>query len=440
MSLASIRERLLAQPVGGRFNAVLWIGIVLSVVGVPLTVIELLGPNADRAWQLFHVNWIYFTGLALGSVAVVAVHKVANAKWSGFVLRFAAPPVYFLPLSFIGLLLIFGPGYHHIYPVMHDLFPGKAIWLTRWVMFVRLAVTLLVLFVLAFLLIRTDLVPDLHAIRSRVDEARRRRWDKLIGKYDGSEAAERENFRRVRRFAPIFLMFYAFVMTLVAFDGTMALQPHWFSNLLGGFYFMGAFLGANMMLAIMLNYGRYQLGIPDLVSPKQRHDQGKLCFGFTVFWAYLMWSQFIVIWYGNLPEETGFLFARLWGPWMPVARAVFAGIFVLPFFGLLGVAPKKFPPTMMFFASISLIALWLERYLLIMPSVTHESGPILGLAEAAPTLAFAGLFLLCYALFARSYPMVSPRLAEITVRQEMGHHLEAFEHTEGPQDYIPEAR
>ena len=99
---------------------------------------------------------------------------------------------------------------------------------------------------------------------------------------------------------------------LVAFDGIMALQPHWFSNLLGGFYFMGSFLGAHMLLALMMIYGSAHLKIADLVSPKQRHDLGKLCFGFTVFWTYLMWAQFLVIWYGNLPEETGFVFARLW--------------------------------------------------------------------------------------------------------------------------------
>ena len=96
-------------------------------------------------------------------------------------------------------------------------------------------------------------------------------------------------------------MLYAIVFTLVAFDGIMALQPHWFSNLLGGFYFMGSFLGAHMLLALMMIYGGAHLGIADLVSPKQRHDLGKLCFGFTVFWTYLMWAQFLVIWYGNLP-------------------------------------------------------------------------------------------------------------------------------------------
>ncbi len=96
-----------------------------------------------------------------------------------------------------------------------------------------------------------------------------------------------------------------------------------------------------MLLALMMIYGAAHLGVADLVSPKQRHDLGKLCFGFTVFWTYLMWAQFLVIWYGNMPEETGFVFARLWGHWLPVGEAVLLGMFLIPFFGLLGVAPKK---------------------------------------------------------------------------------------------------
>jgi hypothetical protein len=218
----------------------------------------------------------------------------------------------------------------------------------------------------------------------------------------------------------------------------MALQPHWFSNLLGGFYFMGSFLGAHMLLALMSMYGASQLGISDLVSPKQRHDLGKLCFGFTVFWTYLMWAQFLVIWYGNLPEETGFVFARLWGAWRPVGVAVGVGMFVIPFFGLLGVAPKKVRATMGFFAAVSLVSLWLERYLLVLPSVSPLPGPKFKVPEAGPTFLFLGLYLLCYALFARTFPMVSPRLAEITLDRERGHAVTAaeFEHEEGPTDYV----
>ncbi|HEU4954816.1 MAG TPA: hypothetical protein VFT28_09600, partial [Gemmatimonadales bacterium] len=179
--------------------------------------------------------------------------------------------------------------------------------------------------------------------------------------------------------------------------------------------------------------------ITDLVSPKQRHDLGKLCFGFTIFWTYLMWAQFLVIWYGNMPEETGFVFSRLWGSWLPVGTAVGIGMFIVPFFGLLGVAPKKVRATMGFFALVSLVALWLERYLLVLPSVSALPGPVFERPELGPTLLFLGLYLVAYALFGRTFPMVSPRLAEITLDRERAHLHAApeYDHEEGPEDYVP---
>jgi hypothetical protein len=189
----------------------------------------------------------------------------------------------------------------------------------------------------------------------------------------------------------------------------------------------------------MMIYGGRQLAIADLISPKQRHDLGKLCFGFTVFWTYLMWAQFQVIWYGNLPEETGFVFSRLWGHWWPVGKLVFVGMFIVPFLGLLGVGPKKTRATLGFFAAVSLSALWLERYILIVPSITAFDGPVFWWPELAPTLLFAGLYLLAYALFGRTFPMVSPRLAEITLRRELGHHeVEIFDHEDADRDFVHE--
>jgi hypothetical protein len=121
---------------------------------------------------------------------------------------------------------------------------------------------------------------------------------------------------------------------------------------------------------------------------------------------------------------------------------VFIGMFIVPFFGLLGVAPKKTRATFAFFATISLTALWLERYLLVVPSVSALPGPRIYVPELGPTLLMAGLFLLTYALFARTFPMVSPRLAGITLEHERHHTVEAaeFEHEERPTDYVsPEA-
>jgi len=438
----TLHDRLVQRAVAGRYDLFLGIGAGLAVLGLILFVRSLAADpaTAQRAWQLFHVNWVYFTGLAGGSVAFAAVQKVTNAKWSGLIIRFAEAAVAFLPLSVIGLILIFTVGYDSVYGPMehalHSLPHSKAVWLSHNFMFARLGIGLLALTVVGWKLVRADMIPDLYAVRGSVDGGRRGLFERWSIEYDRTPLAEQE--ARIRRLAPLYLVIYAYVFTLVAFDGIMALQPHWFSNLLGGFFFMGSFLGAHMLLALLMIYGASHLGVKDLISPKQRHDLGKLCFGFTVFWTYLMWAQFLVIWYGNLPEETGFVFARLWGHWLPIGQAVFLGMFVIPFFGLLGVAPKKNRVTFGFFATVSLVSLWLERYLLVMPSITPLPGPMFGQPEGGPTLAFAGLFLLLYGLFGRTFPMLSPRLAEITLDRERGHAITSaeFDHEEGPRDYV----
>jgi hypothetical protein len=433
------------RAVAGRYELFLGVGAGLAILGLILFVQSLLaGPaSADRAWQLFHVNWIYFTGLAAGSVAFAAVQKVTKAKWSGMIIRFAEAAVAFLPISVLGLILIFTAGYESIYGPMvaalHELQHSKAVWLSHNFMFTRLALGLLALMVVGWKLVWADMVPDMYAVKAAATDERRLRFERWSRAYDLTSATVMQHEARIRHRAPIYVVLYAYVLTLVAFDAIMALQPHWFSNLLGGFIFMGAFLGAHMLLALLMIYGAAHLGVADLVSPKQRHDLGKLCFGFSVFWTYLMWAQFLVIWYGNLPEETGFVFGRLWGHWLPIGVAVLWGMFIIPFFGLLGVRPKKSRVLLGFFACVSLVALWLERYLLVMPSVTALPGPEFGVAETGPTLAFAGLFLFSYALFGRAFPMLSPRLAEITLDHERGHALASseFEHEEGPRDYVP---
>jgi len=198
----------------------------------------------------------------------------------------------------------------------------------------------------------------------------------------------------------------------------MSLNHKWMSNLYGAFYFMGGFLGALGTLAVLSLILRRAMGLEELMSTRQLHDLGKLVFGFTVFWGYLMWAQFLVIWYGNMPEETYFVWYRLWGPWRPVGAAVFILVFVVPFAGLLGAKPKKYPPTFLGFTVVSLVGLWLERYLEVVPSMNRGAGPAIGVPELGVTLLYAGLFLLALGWFAGRYPMLSPRLAADTLERE----------------------
>src|SRR5215217_7662447 len=144
----TVHDRLVQRAVSARYDLFLGVGLGLTILGLILFVQALLAgaDTAVRAWQLFHVNWLYFTGLAGGSVAFAAVQKVTNAKWSGLIIRFAEAAVAFLPVSLVGLVLIFTAGYHSIYGPMvaalHEMQHSKAVWLSHDFMFARLGVGL----------------------------------------------------------------------------------------------------------------------------------------------------------------------------------------------------------------------------------------------------------------------------------------------------------
>jgi hypothetical protein len=173
------------------------------------------------------------------------------------------------------------------------------------------------------------------------------------------------------------------------------------------------------MLGLMMVYWRGRLGMKEVIGRQQFHDLGKLIFGFSVFWAYLVFSQVLVIWYGNLREETSFVFWRMWPEWRPISILVGLMVFLIPFWGLIWVKSKITPFTFALFALISFLGVWLERYLLVQPSLT-EHGPAFGLPEFGISLGFLGLFLLAYGIFARTFPMVSPRL--VAKSEATGHH------------------
>jgi hypothetical protein len=167
------------------------------------------------------------------------------------------------------------------------------------------------------------------------------------------------------------------------------------------------------------------LGAHDLITEKQYHDIGKLCFAFTAFWGYLTFSQFLVIWYGNLPEETHFFTLRLTGAWTNITVAAAVLTFLLPFFGLLSVKAKVWTPSMMFFAACSFAGLWLARYTEIYPSIygprAAVEGPPLGKWELALFVGFLGAFGWLYAQFMDGFPkmrvflMTSPYRDEVQV-------------------------
>jgi Ni/Fe-hydrogenase subunit HybB-like protein len=217
---------------------------------------------------------------------------------------------------------------------------------------------------------------------------------------------ELHSFRKLLVLAPLLCAVYALVYGMIAWDFVMSLEPHWFSTLIGPFFFMGAFLGGLMLTAIVAMRYRNNLGMHDYITQTTLHDFGKLCFGFTIFWGYLFFGQFIVIWYGLLPIEQSFVIHRFSAPFIWIAYTVGLCIFAIPFFGLMGVAAKKNPKFYTLFASISLFGLWMERYLLTYPSMYLGTKNLpLGWQEPGVFMLFAGILIATHLWFATRFPL-----------------------------------
>jgi hypothetical protein len=350
-----------------------------------------LGRDPNRAWRAYHLNWLFWTGLALGGVLFSAVTTAAKGHWAYPVRRLGEASAAFLPVALVLFLLLWA-GRAQLFPwVRHPItdVPVKAFWLRDGFLFGRDLLGLAVLFGLALWYVYHSVRPDAASAtpeQAAVSDARR------------------------ERLAPALIIAYALVMTLLAFDLVMALAPHWLSNLLGGFFFMGAWLTGLTSVTLLTLFARRHFGLEDLLSTDHLHDLGKLVFGFTVFWAYLFFSQFLVIWYGNLPEETSFLYLRMLRPeWYGISVVMLVLVFLLPFWGLIGIKPKRTPAILATFAVISLAGMWVDRYVLVVPSVMQSAPELpLGWQEVGITAGFFGLWGLSYLWFAARYPLISP--------------------------------
>ena len=400
MSVATVnRSELVQKARQAPLARFMLVGAFAAGLGAIVLLLGLLSGHPERTWWAYQTNFVFWVGMAQGMVVFAATQKLAKGHWSGVIIRFAEAGAAFTAVAvvlFVGLII----GRQYIFTWIHEPRPEVGWWLTSKWFFVRNGAILAVLSWLSWRFVRHDTAPDVR---------------ELTG---GEVVARTEDAARISRDAAILILAFAFGYSLLGYDLIMSLATKWVSNLFGAFYFMGSFLAGLMLLAVLAIVLRRAMGLAGIYTSRQQHDLGKLCFGFTVFWAYLMWSQFLVIWYGNLPEETYFIFYRLYGVWRPVGIAVFLLVFLIPFIGLLGVKPKLFAPTMVGFALVSLVGIWLERYLEVVPAINQGAGPAIGLPEIGVTLFFGGLFCMSWAWFASRYPIISPRLAADALERE----------------------
>ena len=369
--------------------------------------------DGTRAWQALLVNFLFFGGLAQAGVVLSCILQVTSARWGRPLKRVAEATVAFLPAAFV-LLLVLLAGTAAWAPWVHEPVEAKAPWLNIPFFVTRELLAFLVLSGFSLRYVYRSVRPDIGMLHESGERPATGVAARIIAGWQGIDAERATGQRRQSRWAVAVLVAYGWVFTLIAFDFVMALDPHWFSTLLGGYYFIGNLLIGLAFLAGVTAVGRRRLGIAGYVGRHQLHDLGKLLFGFCILWAYLFWSQYLVIWYGDLAEETEFIYHRMHGPWEPVALAVFAMAFAVPFVVLLSRAVKTWAPGLTLVAAVAFTGMWLERFILVAPSLWHGEGVPLGLLELLVTAGVLSLFVVAYTTFLDLFPTLpvsDPRLA-----------------------------
>jgi len=384
--------------------------VVIGLVAFFVT----LGSDPERAWRAYVVNWLFFTSVAAGAMALTAATTIVKARWNWSVRRMSLAFSAFLPISFLLLLPMLGlrEGYFPWIEAMASdpIIQNKAAYLNIPFLITRNLLGAAFLFGIFLYLAYLYLRPDMGLLKGEAeagsDPARRRWMERLTQGWAGQEQEEVKSYRRLRRVGPASVLVYAVVMSIFAFDWAMSLEPHWFSTIFGAWFFMGALWGGVAATAWATVYAkRRDPDLNKLMGPQQLHDLGKLSFAFTVFWAYLFFSQYLVIWYGKLPWEQAWIIHRSEAPWASLSVLTLVLCFVIPFAGLLGRKAKMTPWILRFFATVILAGLWLERYLLVVPSI-YESGPTITAWEPLIGFFFLGLLFWSVRWFLSTFPAV----------------------------------
>jgi Ni/Fe-hydrogenase subunit HybB-like protein len=367
----------------------------MAVIGAVVFVVAILGVDPGRAWQAYLVNFVFWTGLAAGAVLFSAILSITHASWGRPLKRLAEAPGAFLPLALPLFLVLYG-GREQIFPWIAHPIPEKARWLNVPFLFLRDGIGILALTAVAVALIY------LSVRRETTGPTRGPR------KSDGVRAGTGDREEPVVTvFANIYAILYTLVLSLIAFDLIMSLSPHWYSTLFGAYYFVGSFFTGLAALMILAALGVKNMGLGNWIRPLQLHNLGKLMLGFTLMTGDFFYTQFLVIWYGNLPEETGFMILRTqFQPWKTLSWTVLAVCFIFPFLVLLRRRIKMQPMAMLVLSTVILVGMWLERFLLVVPSLWQGQTLPLGLIELLISMGFFGIMAMCVLLFLRKYPML----------------------------------
>ncbi len=441
LSLANLAGRK-TRPISGTTKAIFLVAIVAAIIAF------VVGVASDKKsiWTAFLTNYMLFTQFGMVGLVFAAIANITNSTWMRPMKRIAEGFTTVLPVSLILLFVLFigRDNLWHWAHVGHEVhaeapaaeqpestakkdLPGIAVhyeadpdgfllphdpdnhhgphlahvkhwWLNEPFFWGRSFAIVIIFNLLAFFYRRRSMRPDLGAVAEL--EGRK------IDGWQGVEKEVEKSQHTQKILAPIVGLIYAIGWSIHSFDLLLSIDWTFPDAMFGAWQFTTGLLALWALTNLFMSYYRKKAYLDDLITGQQYHDVGKLMFGFGIFWTYIMWSQYLPIWYGNLPEEAPYVLLRVNDqPWRSVSILLPFIIWLIPFWTLMAVKAKKNPVISGAMALLILAGIWLERYVLSTATLYPREVP-LGILDIVLTAGFVGGFLLLVTSFLGKNPIL----------------------------------
>lgn len=346
----------------------------LIIMGGLVLILSALGLffNSKQFFYSYLVAWVFWVSLGLGALFFVMLNHLTGAVWGIVLRRLTESVMMVLPYMFILAIPIF-IGMHELYNwsnagivAADPLLQKKAVYLNVPFFVIRTCIYFLVWFLIAKRLYKASISQDQNP-----------GFDKI---------------QKMRRTSGPGMVLFALTTSFAAFDWLMSLDPHWYSTIFGVYVFSGGLLGSLALFTLIGMYFKKKDVLAKTITIEHYHDLAKLILSFTIFWAYIAFSQYFLIWYANIPEETIWYLHRWQGSWKFFSLLLVFGHFVFPFLGLLTRAAKRSMGFVKFMSVWILLMHWIDLYWISLPTY-HHHGIHLSWMDFTIFLGIGGIFM-----------------------------------------------
>jgi len=345
--------------------------LIVAVIGIVTSIVAFF-VDSPQFYHSYLTAYMYWLTIVLGGLFFTMLHHISGAVWSTVLRRLSESIMISIPVMAILFLPVI-IGMHDLYHWTHadavaqdELLQKKEAYLNAVFFTIRAIVYFSIWFLLAWSLYKTSLKQDA-----------------------GHDEKYTKKFKKIS--APGIVVF-ALTITFASFDWLMSLDPHWYSTIYGLYVFAGSFLSFMAFIVIVGLALRKKGYLTDAFTVEHYHDIGKFLFGFIVFWGYMAFSQYFLIWYANIPEETIWYIHRWEGNWSFLTMVLVFGHFLLPFMVLMLRSVKRNFFTLKIIAYWILLMHFIDLYWLVFPTFSKH-GFVFSWVDVATFLAVGGIFL-----------------------------------------------